>query len=75
MQQHSSDAGMRPAARTQRAPSCALRAALVHRAACSQALLDEPAHHEELLALVTAWPPSVFHPPALIDAIAQRMQR
>lgn len=40
-----------------------------------QALLVDPAHHGLLLSLVSAWPASCFHPTALIDAIAQRMQR
>eukprot|EP00775_Hariotina_reticulata_P006761 gene6761-6978_t len=40
-----------------------------------QALLVDPAHHSLLLQLVTAWPHSCFHPTALIDSIAQRMQR
>jgi hypothetical protein len=40
-----------------------------------QALLVDPAHHGLLLSLVQAWPASCFHPTALIDAIAQRMQR
>ena len=40
-----------------------------------QALLNDPSKHGLLLELVQSWPPSVFHPAALIDAIAQRMQR
>lgn len=40
-----------------------------------QALLADPVHHGQLLQLVQTWPHSCFHPTALIDAIATRMQR
>lgn len=39
------------------------------------ALLADPAHHGALLRLVQGWPNSLYQPAALIDAIAQRMQR
>ena len=39
------------------------------------ALLADPAHHAQLLALVRSWPNSLYAPAALIDAVARRMQR